>query len=24
LIYSTCRKHFLVLSSFITYHRVCN
>ena len=21
---STCRKHFLVLSSFLTYHRVCN
>ena len=21
---STCRKHFLVLSSFMTYHRVCN
>ena len=20
----TCRKHFLVLSSFMTYHRVCN
>jgi hypothetical protein len=23
-IYSTCRKHFQVLSSFMTYHRVCN
>jgi hypothetical protein len=23
-IFSTCRKHFLVLSSFMTYHRVCN
>jgi hypothetical protein len=21
---STCRKHFSVLSSFMTYHRVCN
>jgi hypothetical protein len=24
LICSTCRKHFPVLSSFMTYHRVCN
>ena len=23
-IYSTCRKHFPFLSSFMTYHRVCN
>jgi hypothetical protein len=21
---STCRKHFLVLSSFTTYHQICN
>jgi hypothetical protein len=24
LICSTCRKHFPILSSFMTYHRVCN
>jgi len=23
-IWSTCRKHFLVLSSFTTYYRFCN
>jgi hypothetical protein len=24
LLCSTCRKHSLVLTSFMTYHRVCN